>query len=306
MRIADCWVRLAGCALGAGGLALLPARAEGQADRYAPTILQVAPTPRAATLASTTAARDIEAIFGNPAMVGVAAGTIVSIGRFDAATQLTLASSASLGPFSVGIGAQYLDHFSQTIALPYWSYALQVGGERPASSVVGTFALATTIRGNRVGAAVKYVGQRIGPLEDHVPSLDLGIARDVSRYTVGLTVQNIGAGIHLLGSGAQLPLRVAAGVSSYGWTVGPFDVNGSAGASILPDGIVLPALGLELGYVPMEGYSVALRAGIRRPELRAQQPVSIGGTAGLDRFALEYAYEDWVHGAVHRLALRVR
>lgn len=300
MRVAQCWVRVAGC------IALFPLTVAAQADRYAPTVLQLAATPRAATLASTTAARDIEAIFGNPAMVGVAAGTVVGLGRFDAATQLTLASSASLGPFSVGIGAQYLDHFSQNIALPYWSYALQVGGDRPASSAVGAFALATTVRGNRVGAAVKYVEQRIGSLHDGVPSLDLGLARDVSRYTVGVTVQNIGAGVRLLNSVTQLPLRVAAGVTSYGWTVGPFDVNGSAGASLLPDGIVLPAFGLELGYVPLEGYNFAFRAGIRRPELRAQQPLSVGGSAALDRFALEYAYEDWVSGGTHRLALRVR
>lgn len=300
MRHAERWVRVAGC------LMLFPLVAAAQADRYAPTVLQLAATPRAATLASTTAARDIEAIFGNPAMVGVATGTVVGVGRFGAATHLTLASSSSLGPFSVGIGAQYLDHQSQTLGLPYWSYALQVGGDRVASSAVGAFALATTIRGNRVGAALKYVDQRFGPLQDDGPSLDLGLARDVSRYTVGVTVQNIGAGMHFPGSSAQLPLRVAAGVTTYGFTAGSFDLNGSAGASVLPDGILLPALGLELGYVPLEGYNFALRAGIRRPELRAQQPLSVGGSAALDRFAVEYAYEDWVNGGTHRLALRVR
>jgi len=300
MRHAERWVRAAGC------LMLFPLVAAAQADRYAPTVLQLAATPRAATLASTTAARDIEAIFGNPAMVGVASGTVVGFGRFDAATHLTLASSSSLGPFSVGVGAQYIDHPSQGFGLPYWSYALQVGGDVPASSAVGAFALATTLRGNRVGAAFKYVEQRLGFLHDAAPSLDLGLSRDVARYTVGVTVQNIGAGIHLLGRTAQLPLRVAAGVSTYGFGVGPFDLNGSAGASVLPDGIVLPALGLELGYVPLEGYNFAIRAGIRRPELRAQQPLSVGGSAALDRFALEYAYEDWVNGGTHRLALRVR
>jgi hypothetical protein len=286
---------------------LLSSGANAQADRYAPTVLQLAATPRAATLASTTAARDIEAIFGNPAMVGVAVGTVVGVGRFETATQLTLASSASLGPFSVGIGAQYLAYESQTLGLPYWSYALQVGGHLPSASAVGAFALATTFRGNRVGAAAKYVDQRISSLHDGAPSLDLGFARDVSRYTVGLTVQNIGAGIHFSNnSSAQLPLRVAAGVTSYGFTAGPFDLNGSAGASVLPDGIVLPALGLELGYVPLEGYNFAVRAGIRRPELRAQQPLSFGASASLDRFSLEYAHEDWVNGGTHRVALRVR
>jgi hypothetical protein len=76
-------------------LALIPRLAFAQQDRYAPTVLQIAPTPRAATLANTAAARDIEAIFGNPAMVGVAAGTIAALGRFDAATQFTIASATS-------------------------------------------------------------------------------------------------------------------------------------------------------------------------------------------------------------------
>ena len=299
--------RTDGSWLGAACVLVLSTSAGAQADRYAPTVLQVAPTPRAATLASITAARDIEAIFGNPAMVGVAVGTVAGMGRYAHATHLTLASSASLGPFNVGIGAQYLDAFTQGFELPYSSYALQDGGDRQASSAVGAFALATTFRGNRVGAAVKYVEQRVDALRDGAPSLDLGIARDVSRYTLGVAVQNIGAGIHLSpNSSAQLPLRVAAGVTSYGWTVGPFDVNGSAGASVLPDGIVLPAFGLELGYAPLEGYSFAVRAGIRRPELRAQQPLSFGGSAALDRFALEYAYEEWVNGGTHRVALRVR
>ena len=285
---------------------LVAVPAQGQADRYAPTVLQIAPTPRAATFASNTAARDIEAIFSNPAMVGVAAGTVVGVGRFEAATHLTVASTSSLGPFNVSIGAQYLDYQSQTNGLPYRSYALQEGGFLTAASALGAFALSTNFRGNRVGAAVKYLDQRFGSLHDDMPALDLGLARDVSRYTLGVAVQNIGAGVHILGAAAQLPLRVSAGVTSYGWTVGPLDVNGSAGASILPDGILLPAFGLEFGYVPMEGYSFSARAGIRRPELRAQQPLSVGASAALDRFALEYAYEDWVNGATHRVALRVR
>ena len=73
------------------------------------------PTPRASTFGRAAAARDIEAIFGNPALVGVAVGTVAAFGRFEAATHVTLASSSSLGPFSIGIGAQYLDYVRQTI-----------------------------------------------------------------------------------------------------------------------------------------------------------------------------------------------
>ena len=300
MRVAECCVRVAGC------LAFTPFLAQAQADRYAPTVLQLPATPRAATQGALTGGRDVESIFGNPAMVGFANGTVLGLGRYEAATHLSLASSSSLGSFSVAIGAQYLHAFSQNDRVPLWSYALNVGGHLPVSSAVGAFALATTIRGLRVGGTAKYVEQRHGAVRDGTPALDLGVAKDISRYNVGLTVQNIGAGIHFPTSSAQLPLRVSAGIAGYGFVVGPFDVNGTAGASVLPDGLVLPALGLELGYVPLEGYNFVARAGIRRPELRAQQPVTVGGSASLDRFALEYAYEDWVGGGTHRLALRVR
>jgi hypothetical protein len=294
--------------LSAAVATLLPLAAHAQADRYAPSVLQLAPTPRAATFGSTAVARDIEAIFGNPALLGVAPGTVAGVGRFDAATQLTIASSASLGPFNVGIGAQHLTASTALAGLPRdnWSYSLQLGGPVAVSSSVGAFGLSMLFRGNRVGAAVKYVEQRTGGLHDGVPSLDLGLTRDVSRYLVGITVQNIGAGIHFPNSSAQLPLRVSAGVSSYGWAVGPLDLNGSAGLSVLPDGMLRPAFGLEAAYVPMEGYNFAVRGGLRRPEFRAQRPLNLGASAALDRFALEYAWEDWDMGRTHRLALRVR
>ena len=285
---------------------LVPVLATAQADRYAPIVVQLPPTPRAAVLGNTAAARDIEAIFGNPAMLGVAAGTVGGFARYDAATLLSFASSASLGPLSVGIGAQYLDGPAENDQLPLWSYALLVDGHLSVSSAVGAFGLATTFRGVRVGAAVKYIEQSQGAVQDAAPSLDLGLAKDLARLTAGVTVQNIGAGIHFPNSSAQLPLRVSAGIAGYGFTFGPFDLSGSAGASVLPSGDVLPAAGVELGYVPMEGYNFVARVGLRKPELRAQQPFSFGGSASLDRFSLEYAYEDWNGGGAHRLALRVR
>jgi hypothetical protein len=299
-------VRVNGFLLGVVYGVLSPVAAQGQADRYAPTVLQLPATPRAATQGAVAGSRDVESIFGNPAMVGYATGTVVGFGRYDAATHLSLANASSLGTFNVGIGAQYLYAFSQNDQVPLWSYSLHVGGHLPVSSAVGALALATTIRGMRAGATFKYVEQRHGSLRDGVPALDLGLAKDISRYNVGLTVQNIGAGIHFPTSSAQLPLRVSAGIAGYGFILGPFDVNGTAGASVLPDGLVLPAVGMELGYVPLEGYNFVVRAGIRRPELRAQRPVTVGASASLDRFALEYALEDWVGGATHRLALRVR
>jgi len=283
-----------------------PLTAGAQYDLYAPTVVQLAPTPRAAVLGNTAAARDIEAIFGNPALVGVAAGTVAGFARYDASTLLSVASSTSLGSFSVGIGGQYLDGFTLSDGLPLSSHALLVGGHLPMSSAAGAFALATTYRNVRVGAAVKYVEQSQGSLQDAAPALDLGIAKDLSRITAGLTVQNIGAGLDFPNTSVQLPLRFSAGLAGYGYSFGWFDLSGTAGVSVLPNGDVLPAGGLEVGYVPMEGYNFMARVGLKRPELAAQQPFSFGVTAALDRFSLEYAYEDWEGGSAHRLALRVR
>jgi hypothetical protein len=283
-----------------------PALAAAQADQYAPVVLHLAPTPRAAVMGSTVGLRDIEAFLGNPALAGVVAGTVASLARYDAATLLTLASSSSLGSFNVAIGAQYLDAHADAVRLPIWSYSLTQGGPIPVASAVGALALSTTFRGNRVGAALKYVDERHGSGQDGVPALDLGLSRDVGRFTTGVSVQNIGAGIRYGGWRPQLPLRISLGAATYGFVAGPFDLGGSASASVLPNGDVRPAAGLEIGFVPLDGYLFQARIGLRSPELRAQQPLSFGGTAALDRFALDYAYEDWAGGGAHRLALRVR
>lgn len=280
--------------------------AEAQADKYSPVILHLPATPRASVLGNGAGVRDIDAIFSNPALAGLNAGTIAGFARYDAATMVTLVSSSSLGAFNVSIGAQYLDAHADVVRLPFWSYSLGLGGPAAVASAVGSFAMSTTFRGMRVGAALKYVDERAGGLSDGTPSLDLGISRDIRRFTTGLTVQNIGRGIHFAGIGSQLPLRVSAGAAMYGYVFGPLDLGASMNLSVLPDGELRPAAAIEAGYVPLDGYLFQVRAGVRRPELRAQGNVSFGGTASLDRFALDYSWEDWNGGGVHRLALRVR
>ena len=148
--------------------------------------------------------------------------------------------------------------------------------------------------------------ERLASLHGGSLVLDLGIARDGGRLTTGLSVQNIGSGVALGTTRAQLPLREPLGMAGGGLAMGPLDLGTSLGVSVLPDGLVLPAAAIEAGYTPMEGVTVVGRLGLRRPELRQQQPLSFGGSATFDRFTLDYAYEDWNGGGAHRLALRVR
>ena len=103
-------------------------------------------------------------------------------------------------------------------------------------------------------------------------------------------------------------MRLAAGLSSYFRGLGPwFDLSLSGGAAVRRDGLVSGNLGAELSWVPIEGISFALRTGVRRAELSVQHPMTAGLGLSVDRFALDYAWEQMREGGgVHRLGLRVR
>jgi hypothetical protein len=151
---------------------LVAAPLSAQSDRYAPVVLQLPATPRAAVLGAGPGMRDIETLFSNPARVGISAGTVAGVARYEAGTLVSMASATSLGAFSVGIGAQYLDANADIPRLPFWSYSLRHGGAVTVGSAVGAFALATTFRGWRVGAAAKYLDERHGGFQDATASLE--------------------------------------------------------------------------------------------------------------------------------------
>jgi hypothetical protein len=123
---------------------------------------------------------------------------------------------------------------------------------------------------------------------------------------VGIAAQNLGPAIELDSSRANLPSRLSVGVAGFGQPVGAFDVGASFAVAVLRDGYVTAAAGTEWGYSPLEGYTFALRLGVRRPELREQGVVTGGGSITVDRFSLDYTLEQLRHGVAHRLAVRVR
>ena len=71
-------------------------------------------------------------------------------------------------------------------------------------------------------------------------------------------------------------------------------------------GWVAPAGGAELGYSWLDGYTIAVRAGARRPAT-GESPVTAGAGLSLDRLSIDYALET-LRGSrfAHRIGLRVR
>jgi hypothetical protein len=259
------------------------------------------------------AGRGSEVLFYNPAQMFILRGTTISVERFGSAS--TLGTLSTVGPFgkvSLGVGVQYLDYHALP-AVPFFTQpaALTLQGPVNSSSLAATLALAVRWKGMRFGVAGKYLEEHIGELRDRGAAFDLGVARDVMRGTVGFSVQNFGSDLRLLDQEGALPTRVTLGaalptilVSSY------FDFTGFAAVSRERDGRIVPGAGVELIYQPVDGWTLIGRAGARRVRdlpVRAESPVTVGASFGLDRLWIDYAFQPYRGpGSAHRIAIRIQ
>ena len=85
--------------------------APGQRERYAPLVLKLPASARVLSLGGAQVAlRDVDAVFGNPALVGVGTGLAFGAERYaSGATAGQFASSSTIGPLGIGVGVQLLD-----------------------------------------------------------------------------------------------------------------------------------------------------------------------------------------------------
>ena len=288
-----------------------PLRAQGST---APLVLRLAGGTRGLGFGDAyVAGRGPEAVFYNPAQISTATGMTLSLERFGSASSLgSYAATTSLGgAFAAGFGAQYLDYGAATGVFPTWPGSLGHRGPLDAASLAATAALTVRWKGIRWGAGGKYLAERVPAGRGDGAALDLGAARDVGRFTIGLAAQNLGSHLTVAGQRADLPTRVTAGAALNRYPISTyFDVAASAAVSRERDGRIVPAGGAELSYVPLEGWLFALRAGARRVEggpTPHRQPYTLGATAALDRFALDYAFEAIKGGhAAHRIGIRIQ
>jgi hypothetical protein len=289
---------------------LLAGTAAAQSAEPAPLVLQLAGGTRALGVGNGfTAGRGAEVLFYNPAQMFVLRGTTISLQRFGSAS--TLATLSTVGPFgkvSLGAGVQYLDYYASPIVTQPGTLTMR--GSINASSLAATIAVGVQWKGMRFGAAGKYLDERVGGLRDRGVALDLGVARDVMRGTLALTVQNLGGDLELEQEG-ELPTRVSLGAALPTILInGFFDFTAFAAVARERDGRIVPGGGGELIYQPVQGWTFIGRVGARRvaqgPE-RAESPVTLGGSFGLDRLWVDYAFQPYKGpGAAHRVGIRIQ
>lgn len=271
--------------------------ATAQAPPTAPLILGAPTSARTTALGGAwVAGRDADVIFSNPAqLIGARNDFALSLGRFSSSAHGgSVAQTYTGGKWSLtlGYGVQAVNFSTPGVRTSPASMAdlvTSVSATVPHShdqSALATVGAAIQYKGFKIGAAGKYVEDR-NFLHASTFAFDLGTSRSLFGGTAALAVQNIGrrAGGDL--NAAPLPRQVAAGWAT-SKTAGPLDLSFFTQASYRTDW-ASAAAGVEAGYSWIEGLSVTLRAGLRRPEVTGEVPLSLGGAFTADRLTVEYA-----------------
>ncbi len=252
--------------------ALLATLWPGTARAQAPIVLGAPTSARATALGGAwVSARDQDVVFANPAeIIGARSDFAVTMTRLGPGENGGAFGAIYAGgkmSFTLGFGAQVINTADRQLSL----------------AVIDA---AVVYKGFRIGAAGKYAanGTAANP---HTTLLDIGVGRNLFGGVAGLAVQNLGSATRSDSPNAQLKRQVALGWSKSD-SAGPLDLALFTQLTAR-SGWASPAAGLEAGYSWIEGLSIALRAGVRRPELSSEKPVALGAAFTADRFTLEYA-----------------
>ena len=291
-----------------------------QAPSSGPLILLLPAGARATAVGGAwVAGRDEDVVFYNPAQIAARTGFNLSLARYGStATQGSMASGFAAGPWSLALGWGVRVaglHAPADYVYPLTPDAMSAGGPVDVFSMQAVVGASILFKGFRVGVAGKYATDRASTLGDgsvnstltHEAYLaDAGIARNMLSGTVALAVQNIGNGPSDGTREIDAPLQASLGWSSVNWSPGEFDL-GVYSQVTARTGWIAPALGAELNYGWIEGFSIAARAGVRRPETDAEKPFVIGAAFTGDHLVVDFAHQffDGGHHA-NRVTIRWR
>ncbi|WP_373070520.1 hypothetical protein [Gemmatimonas sp.] len=292
-------------------IAKAQATTSDQREGYAPLILKLPATARLLSLGGAQVAlRDVDAVFGNPALVGTATALAFGAERYaSGATAGQFASSSTIGPLGIGVGVHLLDAGARYGTFPARSEVLTRENVAGTSSIAATIAASLTWKQLRWGVGAKYVEERVSEDRAGGVAFDIGASKSLQflNSTVGVAVQHLGPRLKVAGRRESLPAQLALGIATAPKGLGKwFDLSGTAELDVRRDGEIFPRGGAELSYVPIEGVAFTGRVGGRRPQLREERPIAAGGGITIDRFTLDYGWEALREGAGHRVTVRLR
>ncbi|MEI6739498.1 MAG: hypothetical protein WCK74_04220 [Gemmatimonadaceae bacterium] len=299
----------------AGAVLLMAGPLQAQPRGEGPLILRLPASARSAALGTLgLSITDADALFANPAMLPSVRGTAISVHRYGgAATAGSMATTATVGPVTLGIGAQTLQYQAAAGA----SYAdvvaagathLADGGPVAAASTAFTIGAARTLGSWKVGASVKVLDERLGAQHDGTLAVDLGGQRTLGPGVLAVVAHNLGVGPRIGGVTGTLPRRLGVGYGLSRPIAPAWDLGGQMALTMEGDWFVRPAGGAELTYVPIDGVALTVRSGVRLPRERDESLVTGGLGVQIDHLLIDYALEPMRGGrpASHRIGIRLR
>ena len=291
---------------------LIASVAPAQAPAAGPLVLLLPANTRAAGMGNAwVAGRDESSVFYNPAQINPTTGFGGRFARYGSnGTVGTLASAVTVNWLTLGWGVQAVEFKARSdAAYPFTPADIVRRGTRDAQSLVVSAGGNFLVKGFRAGLGVKYAEDRIDgasgffatpPVLKGVLLGDLGVAHPLLSGTAALAVQNLGDDSRL-----TLPMQ-----TTLGWArqmqARQLDLAFATQISMRNNWLGAGG-GIEAAYGWIEGWSVALRAGVHRPETAAQRPVSLGGTLNADHVSLDYGLELFEAGRyAHHISIRWR
>lgn len=297
--------------LAVGFVMLAAAPTQAQRERYAPLVLQLPVSARAAAMGGVSmGTRDADAAFGNPALAGGNSAVSLTMARYaSGATAGHLASATTIGALGISVGMQLLDARSRFGGFPVRSDVLTDEGARADAGLGANVAASFAWKGMRWGASARYVEERFSDVRATSAAFDVGASKEVfsGALVTGVALQHLGRDLSMGSVRAPLPSRLSFGAAGRYGNFTWVDIAAAANVAVRRDGRVVPSAGGELSYVPIDGVALIVRGGVRAPELHAQRPLTSGLGLSFDRLSLDYGWEDMRgRGGAHHLTLRLR
>jgi hypothetical protein len=190
----------------------------------------------------------------------------------------------------------------------------------PAASVsetAVTVGYGRMFRGFRVGVAASALEVRRGVDAGGTGFVDLGVARDVGRFAVGLSGGSLGPAPEVGSDFGALPAWTTLAVGTQAAPVGPLDITGAVALTWREGGDLEAGGGLEFGWWPVVGRTFVGRVGVGGPAVDGASTLTLGAAFLGDAFTVEYAWRglDWAVGVdggtrgargIHGVSLRFR
>jgi hypothetical protein len=292
--------------------ALLAPPLAAQAPTALPTVLRLPASARYLGLGNAgVASRDDDVLFYNPAQLVQVRGTSFSAQRYwPGNTTGAFSTVLAFWGGGLGVGAQWLGYSTNATGVPVSTASLDSAGTLTASSMVATLGFGRAFKGVRFGLSTKLAQESAPSARSTAGFVDLGAHKDTRFASYSFALQNVGTfGVSrtLEPARATLGAMTELALAQYIKGASPFvDIGLASQVSVLEDGWIKPAGGVELTYNWISGYALTARGGARRPE-PGERPLTVGATLTADRIRFDYALETREGDNLsHRIGVRVR